>query len=248
MGLEVELIDHALWLTLNRPEVRNAFDVATMNQLADEWIRADADDDVKVVVVTGAGDAAFCAGADLRTMPAEIREMRSRGEALRPTIFKDISLSKPVIAAINGHAAGGGLELAMCCDLRIAADHARLGLPEVNHGLIPGGGGTQRLPRLIPPARALEMMWTGEMISAHEALKLGLVNSVVPYAELRSSTDELVARLNEKSLQVLRGIKAAWRLAQSVSLEEGLRLEQSEAEGLIHGGAGGDGTGEIARA
>ena len=248
MGLLAEVVDHVLWLTIDRPEVRNAFDIATMNALADGWRRAEADDGIHAVVVTGSGDKAFCAGADLKSMPRELRELEARGEKLPPTIFKDINLSKPVIAAINGHAAGGGLELAMVCDVRIAADHVRLGLPESNHGLIPGGGGTQRLPRLVPAGRALEMMWLGEMISAEEALRIGLVNQVVPIAELRAATERYLAALAQRDLRVLRGIKLAWQLSQTTMLQDGLVQEQSVAESLIHDGAGGDGTGAIARA
>jgi enoyl-CoA hydratase/carnithine racemase len=218
-----------------------------MNEFADAWRRAEADDDIHVVVVTGAGQQAFCAGADLKSMPRELRELEARGEKLPPTIFKDINLSKPVIAAINGHAAGGGLELALCCDVRIAADHARLGLPESRHGLIPGGGGTQRLPRLIPAARALEMMWLGEMITAEEALRLGLVNQVVPYTELRAATERYIAVLAVRDLRVLRGIKLAWQLSQTTTLQDGLLQEQAVAESLIHGGAGGDGSGPVTR-
>lgn len=247
MGVLTEIVDHVLWLTIDRPQVRNAFDIATMNRFADAWRRAEADDDIHVVVVTGAGDQAFCAGADLKSMPRELRELEARGEKLPPTIFKDINISKPVIAAINGHAAGGGLELALCCDVRIAADHARLGLPESRHGLIPGGGGTQRLPRLISPARALEMMWFGEMIGADEALRIGLVNQVVPYADLRPATERYIAALAERDLNVLRGIKLAWQLSQTSTLQDGLFQEQAIAESLIHDGAGGDGTEPVTR-
>ena len=168
-------------LTLNRPEARNALNAEVLRLLRLVAAEAGADETVRAVVITGAGERAFCAGADIRGMSemsaAGAREWAGLGHA----VFRSLELlPKPVIAAVNGTAVGGGLELALACDLRVLAESARLGQPEIKLGMIPGWGGTQRLPRLAGMTLAREMVLTGELVGAEQALRAGLVNRVVP--------------------------------------------------------------------
>jgi enoyl-CoA hydratase len=180
---------------------------------------------VKVVVITGAGEKAFIAGADIgefegRTGVDQFRVMKGS------TVF-DVAdqFPKPVIAAINGFCLGGGCELAMSCDIRIASDTARLGQPEVNLGILPGGGGTQRLPRLVGLGTAYKLLFTGDIIKAPEALRIGLVDEVVPADELKSRVAELAGSIAQKSPVALQLIKEAVRASVRSPLDEGIRLE-----------------------
>jgi enoyl-CoA hydratase len=182
-------------------------------------------DAIRVVVITGAGDKAFVAGADIgefegRTPVDQFRVMKGS------SVFDAVeAFPKPVIAMINGFALGGGCELAMACDFRIAGDTAKLGQPEVNLGIIPGGGGTQRLPRLVGTGNAYKLLYTGELIDAAEALRIGLVDEVVPAAQLRDRVMALAATIAEKSPVALQLIKEAVRGSLRTSLDDGLRLE-----------------------
>jgi|SRR5262245_3111969 len=183
-------------ITVNRPTVRNALNVATMEELRAAFDQARKDSAIGAVIVTGAGDKAFAAGADISEIAdlteASGSEFSRRGQS----VFDLIEwLGKPVIAAVNGYALGGGCELAMACTVRVASDNAMFGQPEVKLGLIPGYGGTQRLPRLVGRSRALRLMLTGETISAAEALRIGLVDVVVPAAELRSTAENLAKQI-----------------------------------------------------
>ena len=184
-GLTLQREGAVAVVTVNRPKVLNALNVATLDELAATMRQLQRDDTVRCVIVTGAGEKSFIAGADIHELsaltPAAGREHARAGQAVFDLVEQ---LGKPVIAAINGYALGGGCELAMACTLRLAADTARLGQPEINLGLIPGFGGTQRLARLIGAGRALELLLTGEPIGAAEAYRLGLVNRVVPAADL----------------------------------------------------------------
>ncbi|CAM3325628.1 Enoylase-CoA hydratase/isomerase family [Flavobacterium longum] len=173
-------------VTINRPEKLNALNKATIGELNDAFAALDADDSVRVVIVTGSGEKAFVAGADISEFAnfsvAEGAELAAQGQEL---LFDFVeNMKTPVIAAVNGFALGGGLELAMSCHFRIASDNAKMGLPEVSLGVIPGYGGTQRLPQLVGKGKAMEMIMTAGMISADEAKACGLVNHVVPQAEL----------------------------------------------------------------
>ncbi len=213
-------------LTINRPDKLNALNqevrdamVAVLPQLAE-------DDSVGVVVITGAGEKSFVAGADIGEF--EGRSPFDQREAMAsPRIFDVMSgFPKPVIAMINGFCLGGGCELAMSCDLRTAADSARFGQPEINLGLIPGGGGTQRMPRLVGTGQAMRLILSGDMIPAAEAKELGLVEQVFAADELREKTLELAQRIASKSPLTLRIAKEAVRAAERLSIEDGITYER----------------------
>jgi len=221
-----EVADHVATLTLNRPAVRNAMNTALREAMYERFTALAVDDDVRAIVVTGAGDKAFSAGADIREfveplVPTQFREQRRRLD------FRQVMerCPQPIIAAIRGIALGGGLELALACDIRIAGDDALLGLTETNLAIIPGGGGTQRLPRLVGRGKALEMILTGARIGAAEALRIGLVERVVPAAEVTSAARELARELAGRAPLAIRYAKEAVVKGLGMSLEDGLRLE-----------------------
>lgn len=216
-------------ITINRPDRLNALDSATLDALRDAFEATAADDAVRVVVLTGAGSRAFVAGADIAEMstltPAQGRDFSLRGTRMMRGIEK---MPKPVIAMINGYALGGGLELAMSCHLRIAADTAKMGQPEINLGLIPGFGGTQRLVRLCGRAAALELCLTGAPVDAARALQLGIVNRVVPAAELEAETMKLATQLAGAAPLALRGILDCIATGSEIGLGEGLEYESAQ--------------------
>lgn len=212
-------------VTINRPDKLNALNAAVRRGFLEALAELRADDAVRVVIVTGAGDKAFVAGADIgefegRTGLDQFRVMKGFG-----IVEAADSFPKPVIAAINGYCLGGGCELAMGCDIRIASDKAKLGQPEVNLGILPGAGGTQRLPRLVGMGTALKLLYTGEIIDAREALRIGLVDEVVAHDQLMDRARELAGTIAQKSPAALQLIKEAARAAWRQPLEEGLRLE-----------------------
>ena len=213
-------------ITLNRPEKLNALNLATLRELLSAFTAAASDDGVRVVVLTGAGPKAFVAGADIAEMnsltPIQARDFSREGQRLMRTIE---TLGKPVIAMVNGFALGGGLELAMACHLRIAADSARVGQPEVNLGLIPGFGGTQRLVRLCGRGPALELCLLGAPIDAARAQALGIVTRVVPADQLGAETDALADQLAAAAPQALRGVIDAVVLGGEADLATGLDYE-----------------------
>ncbi len=217
--------DGVATVTINRPEKLNALNRATIAELTACFTDLQADPQVRVVLVTGAGEKAFVAGADISEL-AGLRADEAERYALDGQRLMSLieGLGKPVIAQVNGFALGGGCELAMACSLRYAADTAQLGLPETGLGLIPGFGGTQRLARLIGRGRAQEMILTGGMVSADEAMRMGLVNKVVPASELPGAVLKLAAKLAGKSLLTLR---LALR-----SVGEGLQMTQDGGCGL----------------
>jgi enoyl-CoA hydratase len=213
-------------VTLNRPQKHNAQNDTLRREMYQVFSDLSIDEDVKVVVVTGAGEKAFSAGADISEFvapasPTQLRERRKRLE-YRAMMEK---CPQPIIAAINGFALGGGLELALACDIRIAAENATLGLTEINLAIIPGGGGTQRLPRLIGKGKALEMILTGARVPAAEALRLGIVERMVPAGEALKAAVELARTIAEKAPIALRYAKESVVKGIGMSLEDGLRLE-----------------------
>jgi enoyl-CoA hydratase len=222
----VERQDRVAILTINRPDKMNALSEAVRVDLLDALASIESDAGVGVVVVTGAGDKAFIAGADIgefagRTPFDQRWAMRS------PRIFDVMATyPKPVIAMINGYCLGGGCELAMSCDLRVASDRASFGQPEVNLGLIPGGGGTQRMPRLVGTGHALRLVLTGDRIPAAEAREIGLVELVFPHDELRAKTLELAGRMASKSSLTLKVAKEAVRAAERLPIEDGIAYER----------------------
>ncbi|MBP7778759.1 MAG: enoyl-CoA hydratase/isomerase family protein [Acidobacteria bacterium] len=213
-------------VTINRPAKLNALNTQTISELHHVALALGADIGVGAIVLTGAGEKAFVAGADINELaaltPADGKEHAAFGQRAFDAVE---TLGKPVIAAINGFALGGGCELAMACTLRIAADSARLGQPEINLGLTPGYAGSQRLPRLIGRGRALEMLLTGEPISAQRAYEIGLVNRVVPAAELRSEAVKLAAALAAKAPLARRYILEAVYHGAEMPLIEAQHLE-----------------------
>jgi len=213
-------------ITLNRPDVHNAQNDTLRREMYQAFSGLIIDDDVKVIVVTGAGDRAFSAGADIREFvePASPTQLRERRKRIEYRAMMD-RCPQPIIAAINGFALGGGLELALACDIRIAAENATLGLTEVNLAIIPGGGGTQRLPRLVGKGKALEMILTGARIPAAEALRIGLVERMVPTGEALKAATELARTIAEKAPIALRYAKEAVVKGLGMALEDGLRLE-----------------------
>jgi enoyl-CoA hydratase len=212
-------------LTINRPDKRNALNQATRDEMLHALDLLEKSAESRVLVITGAGDKAFIAGADINEFEGRTALMqREAMKGLR--IFTAIEeFPKPVIAMINGFCLGGGLELALACDIRIACDTAKLGQPEINLGIIPGGGGTQRLTRLVGEGKAMELILTGDPVDAAHAKEIGLVNSVVTAADLRPTVLNLAARIAEKSPIALRMAKDAVKSAARMNLREGLERE-----------------------
>src|SRR6266704_5834007 len=212
-------------VTINRPDKRNALNIKTREEGAALLEQLRADDAVGDVVFTGAGDKAFVAGADIAEFAGRTA-MTQREVMVGRSLFTAIdTFPKPVIAMINGYCLGGGCELALACDIRIASETASFGQPEINLGIIPGGGGTQRLTRLVGEGKAMEMILTGEIIDAQTAFTLGLVNGVVPADQLETKTMEIANRIAEKSPVALRLAKEAVKIASRSNLDEGLRRE-----------------------
>jgi enoyl-CoA hydratase len=217
-------------VTFNRPKVLNALNHDTMVELSAAIDELGSDPKVRCIILTGAGEKAFVAGADineLRAIPSAAHgaEFAAWGQAI---LFKMENLSKPVIAAINGYALGGGCELAMACDIRIAADTARLGQPEINLGIIPGYGGTQRLPRLVGKGRAKWLIFSGDMISAQEALRIGLVDMIVPAAELMDKARELARKIASKGPLAVAYAKSCINVGAEVDLVTACAYEASQ--------------------
>ena len=229
-AIRYELTDGIATITLNRPAVHNAMNERMREELTACFGELVRSEDARVVVVTGTGERAFSAGADIREfvapqMPVRFRDGRRRVD-FRAAMDR---CPQPIIAAIRGFALGGGLELALACDIRIAGEDSQLGLTEVNLAIIPGGGGTQRLPRLVGRGKALEMILTGARIDAREALRIGLVERVVPATEVLSSAQALARTLAEKAPVALRYAKEAIVKGLGLPLEDGLRLENDLA-------------------
>jgi enoyl-CoA hydratase len=212
-------------VTINRPDKRNALNSQVRSEVVAALDALRDDDSVRVVVFTGAGDKAFVAGADIGEF-AERTPLEQREAMTGRRVFDEIAaFPKPTVAMINGFCLGGGCELALACDVRVASDAARLGQPEINLGIIPGGGGTQRLPRVVGTGQAMRLILSGEIVDAAEALRIGLVDVVHPVAELRERTMEFARGMAAKSPVALRMAKAAVRAAAEIPLAAGLAYE-----------------------
>ncbi|MGD0224358.1 MAG: enoyl-CoA hydratase-related protein [Terriglobia bacterium] len=229
MGYETLLCDRRNgigYVKINRPEKLNAMNRKVMAELFDCFQAFQMDEEVRVVILTGSGEKAFVAGADINELasqgPVEGKETSQFGQRVLNLIE---NLGKPVIAAINGLALGGGCELAMACTLRIAAENARLGQPEVKIGIIPGYGGSQRLPRLVGKSRALELILTGEEITAPEAHRIGLVNQVVPAADLLPAAEKLAQKMTANAPLAIKFALEAVNHGMEMSATEGQFLE-----------------------
>lgn len=206
--------DHIASITLNQPETDNIINQPLARELVDVCCGINQDENIYAVIITGAGDRAFCGGS-------ELKEVSTKDNVATAVA----SIDRPVIAAINGDALGWGLELALSCDIRLASDQARFGLPQVASGLIPMGGGTQRLPRLVGRSKALELILTADTISAEEALAIGLVTKVVSQEKLAAEAEALAQTIASKAPVALRYIKEAVNKGLDLTLEQGLRLE-----------------------
>ena len=222
----LDINEHIAVVTLNRPDKLNALNHKTLVELKEVFERLKSDENIFVIIITGSGEKAFVAGADI----SEINKLNMlEGKVFAEfgqEVFSSIEkFDKPVIAAVNGFALGGGCELALSCHIRLASENAKFGQPEVNLGIIPGYGGTQRLTRLINSGHAMEMILTADLIDANEALRIGLVNKVYPQMELMSKAFEMAAKIASKGQQAIRlGVKSV-KAVDEVNLQEGLNIE-----------------------
>ncbi|MFQ5401111.1 MAG: enoyl-CoA hydratase/isomerase family protein [Anaerolineae bacterium] len=239
MNIQYEKQGHIAIITLNRPQVMNAINMEMSRELVEAWIDFRDDPELWAAIVTGAGEKAFSAGADLkalgeiyRTMtPLQRREQAETQPGLGG-LTRNLAVWKPIIAAVNGYCLAGGLELALACDIRLASENAQFGLTETSRGIIPGAGGTQRLPRLVPLGMALEMIFTAKRIDAQEAYRIGLVNRVVSQAELMPAAVSLAEQICANAPLAVQTAKLAVWQGIDLPLADGLRLEQALAEPL----------------
>ncbi len=227
-NLITEVEDDIAKITINRPGQLNSLNSATLSEMKNFFLNAKEDESVNVVIITGSGDKAFVSGADVKELHLLNSENGKQFSEQGQEVFNIIeNLGKPVIAAINGYALGGGCELALACHLRIASDKAKFGLPEVSLGIIPGYGGTQRLPKLINPGRAAELILTGKIIDAHEAYRIGLINAVCKHEELSVEAFELAETIASKGQTAVRLALKAIGNSNVLPLSEGENLEST---------------------
>jgi methylglutaconyl-CoA hydratase len=226
-GLRITIEDGVAVATLDRPHVMNALDTRLRSSIMQMAVDFDQNPDVGVVIITGAGDKAFCAGADLKERGRKtVQELYDERRYFRSRWISVIaSMAKPTIAAINGHCLGGGLELAMQCDLRIASENARFGLPEVSLGFLPGAGGTQRLPRIVGLQKAKELILTGRRFGAQEAQEMGLVLRVVPHQSLMEEALSTARAIASSPRMSVIQAKVALNASQETLLAAGLQVE-----------------------
>jgi enoyl-CoA hydratase len=219
------------WITLNRPETMNAFNQEMAGEIVNACRRSEEDESVRVVILKGAGEKAFSAGMDLKERaektfsPVERRQLKIAPGTIQFPTQAAAAIGKPTIAAVGGYAIGGGLELALACDIRVASEDCKLGLTEVRRGMLPGAGGTQRLARIVGIAKALEITLSGRLVEAEEALSIGLVNRIVPRMDLLASAEELARAILKGAPISLRYIKEAIYKGTELPLDQGLRLE-----------------------
>lgn len=227
MVVDLEKEGRIAVITINRPGALNMVNVEVFRELHQRMVEFRDDPELWVAIVTGARTRAFSAGADIREMLPFARENRDNSGALPPSIMRGLDIWKPLIAAVNGLTLGGGLEIMLACDIRIASEKAHFGTPEVNLGLIPGWGGTQRLPRMLPWCKAAELLLMGKPIDAQEAYRIGLVNKVVPPEQVMSTAREWAETICQAGPLAVRAAKEAMIKGSSLPLEDGLQLESS---------------------
>ncbi len=225
MVLKYEKQGHIAIFTLNRPEQMNAKNIEMFRRFEETMIDFRDDPEMRVAIITGAGDKAFCAGADIKDALPYMREHRGQAEPLGRNIIRGLDIWKPFIAAINGVAYGGGHELALACDFRIAAENAKFAQAEIWVGAIPGGGGIQRLVRYIPRCKAAEILLMGKVIDAQEAYRIGLVNEVVPLDKLMPKAMEYAEAICQWSPLAVRAIKEAMIIGADMTLADGMLLD-----------------------
>jgi E-phenylitaconyl-CoA hydratase len=227
MAVDYKVEGRIATITLNRPEAYNSVDIKTLKELRDAFIAFRDDDEVWVGILTGAGEKSFCSGADIAEMLPFLKDNGQTPWEIPETPLRAMELYKPLIGAINGYALGGGLEIALICDIRIAAENARFACSEVNLGIMPGWGATQRLTRIIPRAKAAELIFSGKPMNAQEAYRIGLVNEVVPKTELMARAQKWAEDLSQVGPLALRAAKEAMIRGYSMPLDEGLKLESA---------------------
>jgi E-phenylitaconyl-CoA hydratase len=228
MALLYEVRDKIAYITINRPEALNAMDPETYQELSEAWIDVRDNPDIWVAIITGAGDKAFSAGADLKkTIPRQSEAWEFWQTQAEPILNRGLEVWKPIVAAVNGYCLAGGMTLLLATDIRIAAEHATFGLSEVKRGILPGNGGTQRTLRQLPYAIAMELLLLGDRIDAQTAHRFGLINAVVPQAQLMATAEDYARRLCANAPLAVRAIKELAVRSLSLPLHEGLRLEQA---------------------
>ena len=228
MSVQFTIENHVATVVLNRPEAMNAIDPETRIELIEIWNRVREDDDVWVTIVTGAGDKAFCTGADLKkTLPGtESFAQETFAKPFPASPVAHMEMDKPIIAAINGYAMGGGMELALACDIRIASDNAQFALSEPRIGSIPGAGGTQRLPRAIGLSDAMLMLLTAERIDAQEAYRIGLISRLVPRAQLMPTALDIAGKIASNAPLAVRAVKRLAKRGMDMPLAQGIESER----------------------
>ncbi len=233
--VEITLKDHVATVTLNRPEAMNSVDPEMRALLHSCWDRLHDDDEIRVVIVTGAGTRAFCTGSDLKkTLPSQNSAAQPQfGNPAGASLIANLSTDKPMIAAINGFAMGGGMELALACDIRICSENAEFALPEVKVGSMPGAGGTVRLPRFIGRSDAMLMLLTGNRSNAAEALRIGLVSKVLPQAELLAEAEAIAQTIAANAPLSVRAVKRMVLKGEDMPLEQAIEAERL-AFGLLY--------------
>ncbi len=225
-NLKIDLEAPVAVVTIDRPKVLNALNDATIAELSRAFDELGAREDIRCIILTGGGDKAFVAGADIGELArCDVQGGIAKSKRGIDLFFKMESLPKPIIAAVNGFALGGGCEIAMACDIRVAADTAQLGQPEVTLGIIPGYGGTQRLPRLVGPGMAKKLLYTGDRVKADEALRIGLVDEVVPAAGLLEHCRKMAQRISERGPLAVATVKKAVNFGLNVDLPSGCEYE-----------------------
>ncbi|MFC1860243.1 enoyl-CoA hydratase/isomerase family protein [Chloroflexota bacterium] len=227
MAVDYEKEGRIVIFTINRPEAFNAVNLQVYQELHERMVEFRDDPELWVGIITGARTRAFSAGADVKEMLPLLREQHNKAETLPPSIMRGLDIWKPLIAAVNGLALGGGLEIVLACDIRIASDKACFGTPEVTLGLMPDWGGTQRLPRMLPWCKAAELLLMGKLIDAQEAHRIGLVNKVVPSEQVMPVAKEWAEIICQAGPLAVRAAKEAMVRGSSMTLDDGLHLENS---------------------